>query len=184
MDEMERIPQIEIVPATANDARGAAEVIYKSWTTTFRDEARGITQEDVEDRMKHLRDEEYLKKMEESYAYPPSNMRRFVAKENGKVIGYCAVIEDETHNRLGGLHVLPDRKWRGIGSKLVNQAKQVLNPQKDTFISVAETNEPAIEFYKKHGFVDTGERAPEEPMKSGAHRTMMKMILRKAVSSS
>jgi ribosomal-protein-alanine N-acetyltransferase len=89
-----------------------------------------------------------------------------VAEENGDVAGYimCRVEVGLANLGLSGLvkkghvvsvAVLPEHRRKGVGEALVKEAMNAMKVQynaKQCYLEVRETNEPAINLYKKLGF--------------------------------
>jgi ribosomal protein S18 acetylase RimI-like enzyme len=74
------------------------------------------------------------------------------------------------------MYVEPDYFNQGIGTKLWLEAIQKLPKEKQITVEVA-TYTKAIDFYKKIGFSDTGERSVTEKMlRSGNSIPLMKMV--------
>lgn len=160
---------IEIVEASPEDARPIREVQYNTWLATYPNEEYGITLDDIHDRFKGSFDEK-IKKSEETIRNLPEGQRYVVAKNNGRVIGFAISRKHEDKNQLHAIYVLPEFQATGIGKRLWEQACQIFDSTKDTVVEVASYNSPAIEFYKKLGFEETGKEFTDEnfKMKSGA----------------
>lgn len=83
----------------------------------------------------------------------------WVAEDNGKIVGFMSLDE----NILEELYLLPKSQGSGIGSKLINKAKE-LNPAGLSTYAF-QINTFARSFYEKHGFVavsfNDGERNEE-----------------------
>lgn len=70
----------------------------------------------------------------------------WVFEEEGRVIGFYCLVEAT----LAAIFVSPDRQGRGIGSALIEDAKQ----RRDSLtLTVYQANRPSVGFYQKHGFV-------------------------------
>jgi ribosomal protein S18 acetylase RimI-like enzyme len=69
-----------------------------------------------------------------------------VATDSGNVIGYMVL----SNNRIKSLFISPNYQGGGVGSRLIKYAQQSANQYLE--LSVLSNNQPAIEFYKKHGF--------------------------------
>lgn len=84
----------------------------------------------------------------------------FVALDNNIPVGYIGIFDSiDDYNIIG---VAVDKKYqrKGIGSKLLQTVIEEANKNKVATISleVDETNQKAINFYKKMGFVVTNVR--------------------------
>ena len=172
--------KIEILLATPEDARSIREVQYKTWLATYPNEDIGVTVDDVEDRFKDAFTDENIKRREEQIKNQPDNEQTYVAKSDGKVVGFCTIIKHQDKNQLLAIYVSPDFHGRGIGKDFWDKASQFLDPTKDTAVELASYNSGAVEFYKKLGFEDTGKRWADKKfkMKSGAVLPEMEMVIK------
>jgi ribosomal protein S18 acetylase RimI-like enzyme len=97
----------------------------------------------------------------------------FVAVEGGRVIGFIAgllgqyrdgVTRGEAHGTvtMARAWVDPQARRRGIGRALAQAVESWAcgKGAKILEVQVTENNGPAIEFYRKLGFADTGRREP------------------------
>jgi len=161
--------EVVIGSATPEDARGVAEVFYKTWLATYPNEEAGITTDDVEDRYGDVFTEEGLAKRAERIAHPSENATFFVAREGDKIIGVCNVTRHPDKNQLQAIYVLPEYQGRGVGALLWEEAQKHFDVSKDTIVQVATYNANAIHFYKRLGFEETGKQWKDEKfrMKSG-----------------
>ena len=181
-ESFEPIQQVEVLPAAAEDALPIQKLIKNSWLTTFANERTGITEDDVEELFKNAFKPEVLEHRAKELAEPTAGVTHLVAKEadTKALLGYCRVKKLPIENLLDVLHVASHIKNRGIGSQLWEKAQGALDPTKDTALWVEVNNEDAIAVYRRWGFAEPDPPEPffeEDPMKSGAHRTMMKMVL-------
>jgi ribosomal protein S18 acetylase RimI-like enzyme len=177
--EREKVPSIEIVEAIPEDARAIREVQYKTWLATYPNEEHGITEDDVHDRFSGSFDDEKIKEREERIKNISEGQKYFVAKSEGQVVGFAISSKREDINQLNAIYVLPEFQGTGVGKKLWEQARQIFDPSQDTIVEVASYNLPAIEFYKKLGFIETGEIFTDEnfKMKSGATLPETRLII-------
>ena len=172
--------KVDISLASPEDARDIREVQYITWLATYPNNKVGITIEDVKDRFKDAFTEENIKKRQETIEHQPESEKIFIARVNGKIVGFCKMIKFENRNQLGAIYVVPDYQGKGFGYSLWNRALKFIDLSKNTFVDVADYNINAISFYSKIGFVDTGDRWSDEKfkMKSGATIPEMRMILK------
>ncbi len=176
----EPIPPIEIGRATGNDARGLREVQRDTWLNTYVNERSGIIRDDIEwyfNSFKKSFSEDTLKKTALQLQEQKPGEAAFVAKENGKVIGYEWAMKYPTYNELGALYVLPTYHGRSIGSGLWNQARSFFDPTLPTRVTVNKDNINAISFYEHLGFRPTEKELPSElTFPSGATLLEMEMM--------
>lgn len=75
----------------------------------------------------------------------------YVFETNEEIVGFYCLYGDT----LAAIFVLPSDQGKGIGSVLINDAKK---RRKQLQLTVYKVNCSSIEFYKKHGFVISGEQ--------------------------
>lgn len=136
--------------ATENDAKEIAEIIVSGWQTAYR----GIIANEFLDNMSV---EKMTKNWEQNIKTQDENNKICVYEDENNVL---AVIRfgkaDNLQSKNGEIHVLyvkPEIKRNGIGTKLVEYAKEKLIKQgyKKMEIWCAKENKPSIEFYIKMG---------------------------------
>ncbi len=89
----------------------------------------------------------------------------YVAEENGKIIGIMSVRERDGRLYIETLAVAGDIQSKGVGSKLVEFAKQIAKESGFKILRVASFYEYGVkDFYIKHGF-----RLLDEPGEYGGH---------------
>lgn len=137
--------------ANIEDAKTLAKLIIDGWQTGYK----GIISDDYLDNMQldsktEIWKENILNQNEESKIY--------VYEENEEVLGVIKFGKsEETDNihtvEIYVLYVKPDKKRMGIGSKLLNYAKEefIKEGHKKMIIWCAKQNIPSIKFYKKMG---------------------------------
>lgn len=82
--------------------------------------------------------------------------------ESNQIIGCVLLVEKEDELHLGMLTVSPDLQNRGIGKNLMLQAELFaleLSVSKIVMTVISVRGE-LISWYKRHGYIDTGARAP------------------------
>lgn len=84
----------------------------------------------------------------------------FVAESENKVVGFMRIVGDD----LDQLYLMPGYYRRGIGTKLLDKAKE-LSPEKLRLFTF-QVNQRARNFYEQHGFrvvdMNDGERNEEK----------------------
>ena len=70
---------------------------------------------------------------------------------SNRIVGFMALID----NVLAALFVQPEWQGRGIGSRLLEIACKI---HQELYLTVYACNSRAVNFYLKHGFVETGRR--------------------------
>jgi len=167
---------IQIYNATVDDIAGISEVQKETWLSTYPNEEFGITKEDIlsEDFFSGDRIESRKKIINNQN----SNTKFWVAKDEGKVIGYCCARKEATSNTIKSLYVLPLFQGKGIGQMLIEKAFDFLDMKNPTKLAVAIYNQNAISFYERLGF-KKGKRFdknPEGPFITGKEIPEMEMI--------
>ena len=182
-ESFEPIQQVEVLPAAPEDALPIQQLLRDSWLNTFVNEKTGITADDVEELFRGGFKPKVLERRAKELAEPKEGVSHFVAKDadTKALLGYCRVKKLPIENLLDVLHVASHIRNRRVGTQLWEKAQGALDPTKDTALWVEIHNEDAIAVYQRWGFAEPDPPEPffeEEPMKSGAHRTMIKMVLK------
>ena len=176
----ELIPSIKIERATGDDALGLREVQRNTWLQTYANERSGITTDDIGwyfNTFKKSFSEGALQKTAAELQEQKPNEAAFVAKDNGRIIGFEWAMKYPTHNELGALYVLPSHQGQSVGFGLWNQARSFFDPTLPTRITVNKDNENAISFYERLGFKQTDKEIPSElTFPSGATFSEIEMI--------
>ena len=81
----------------------------------------------------------------------------FVAKDNGKIVGYGGIWIVADEGQITNIAVLPEMRRCGVASKLL---EKLLDAAKDmpVVLEVRKSNDAAITLYEKYGFSKIGER--------------------------
>ncbi len=108
--------------------------------------------------------------MTEIFLDPKNTILKFT--ENDKIIGSVLLVEKGHQLYLGMLTVSPELQNSGIGKKLLAEAENHARTLglSGIIMTVISVREELIAWYKRHGYVDTGER--EAFPKSGIHVTV------------
>ena len=142
-------------------------------------------------RLRSLRDapDAFATTFEEAAALGPENWNRqpeqlatFVATERGTDLGLVRGAlpnHPEGAAYLLSMWVAPEARRQGIGSALVDAIVQWARSQGVTrlLLDVSESNESAIAFYTRTGFVPTGEEGALPPPRDHIREIQMGMSL-------
>jgi len=142
--------EIIIRPLTAEDVIGAAEIRVNGWKNSYK----GIVDEN---HLNSLKLEDQTKKFEKCVG----NDNFIVALENGKVVGFCRFVCDNSFSQnidyvdceLTAIYVHPDFKGKGIGTKMFKYVLDKFNEQNKTTMILwcLKDNINSINFYKHMG---------------------------------
>ena len=162
-----------------NDAEGMNEVIKLSWYATYVNPKIGVTKEDV-DTMYALNEKQQIETFRKRAESPKDNDITLIAKESDKVVGIIRLLILDDHVRVRTMYVHPEFTGKGIGTMLWNEAQKYLPPDKNV-VAFPVKHTKSIDWYKKIGFVETGEKKiDDEAMPiSGVHLNAIKMQLTK-----
>lgn len=181
---------IEIEKAKPNDAEVICDVRDRAWIDAYPNVELGITDKDIEVNAKGLHGEflprriAYLK--EKLAETERADGATFVAKVDGKVVGYVDPSIEEGKRRIGAIYVEPEAQGKGIGGRLMQKALEWHGRDKDIFLEVVAYNKNAISFYQRFGFEQTDTEVPEEPNRPDFMRSLpqIEMVLRANHSNS
>jgi len=164
------IPKLE-------DAEGMNEVIKSSWYSTYVTPEIGVTKEDI-DAMYAQSEKQQIETFRKRAESPKHTDVTLIAKDDDKVIGVIRVIVLDDHVRVRTLYVHPEFTGKGIGTLLWKETQKHI-PSDKNIIAFPAKHTRSIDWYKKIGFVETGEKQiDEEAMPvSGVHLKTIKMQL-------
>jgi ribosomal protein S18 acetylase RimI-like enzyme len=96
-------------------------------------------------------------------AYGGTGLTTFIAKVDGKLVGYIDPrIDEQNHRRIGAIYVSPEAQGMGVGGKLMSKVLGLYGRDQDIFLEVVSYNQNAIDFYERFGFEKTDTVVPEE----------------------
>lgn len=161
------------------DAEGMNEVIKSSWYSTYITPEIGITKEDI-DTMYAQSEKQQIEAFRKRTELSKENDITLVARDDDKIVGIIRLIILDDHVIVRTLYVHPNYTGKGIGTKLWNQAQKHM-PSEKNIIAFPALHTKSIDWYKKMGFVETGEqKIDDEAMPvSGIHLKTTKMELTK-----
>ncbi|MDD2786225.1 MAG: GNAT family N-acetyltransferase [Patescibacteria group bacterium] len=141
---------MQIRPATIEDAEGIYNVNRITWLDTYPNEEYDIRREDI---VKKFSDTESLiDKTRQRIEEYGADSQGWVAESDGKIIGFSIVRKKDGHDTIGAIYVLPEYQGKGIGTMLLQKILEFRKDSKELWLDVASYNTSAINFYKKAGF--------------------------------
>lgn len=158
---------VEIERATPDDAEIICGIRDRTWLKTYPNAALGITVDDIRLNAQGPNGEfvprriSYLK--DRLAKDDGIGLTTFVARVDGKVVGYIGSrIDEQDRRRIGAIYVAPEAQGMGIGSKLMQQVLDLYGRDEDVYLDVVSYNQNAIDFYERFGFEQTDAIVPEE----------------------
>lgn len=141
--------EILINEASLENAGDILEIQTQTWLTNYPNPEIGITREDVEEKTKqwHEEGEERIKQL-----INIPNSHTWIAKHNGKVVGFIGVLRGERSNSIEAVHILPDFQGKGIGTQLIRTALEWFGNNNPVSLEVVTYNIGAQRLYERLGF--------------------------------
>ena len=158
---------VKIERAVPDDAEIICDIRDRAWLKAYPNAELGITADDIRVNAQG-RDGEFVPRriahLKKQFAQDGgSGLTTFVAKVEGKVVGYVEPIIDEQNKRyISAMYVAPENQGMGVGGKLMRQALKLFGDDQDIFLEVVSYNQNAIEFYRHFGFEQSEAIVPEE----------------------
>lgn len=81
-----------------------------------------------------------------------------LAKEDGKIVGYCGFWRVSGEAQVTNIAVLPEYRRRRIARTLAEKMLEICAEDEQIVLEVRESNKIAISFYKSLGFAEAGIR--------------------------
>lgn len=81
-----------------------------------------------------------------------------LAKEDGKIVGYCGFWRVSGEAQITNIAVLPEYRRRKIAENLAKNMLEICKEDEQIILEVRKSNEIAISFYRKLGFESAGIR--------------------------
>lgn len=158
---------VTIERAVPNDAEMICDIRDRAWLKAYPNAELGISADDIRVNAQG-RDGEFLPRriayLKERFTKDGgTGLTTFVARADGKVVGYVDPrIDEQNHRRIGAIYVAPEAQGMGIGGKLMRQVLDLYGRDEDIFLEVVSYNQNAIDFYKRFGFEQTDAIVREE----------------------
>ncbi|MGA9399452.1 GNAT family N-acetyltransferase [Haladaptatus sp.] len=148
---------MQVREARTEDIAGIQDVAEKSLTASY---SHFLDDEVIEHAIEEWYDDENLEG-----EFQSRGTLYLVALDGGDVVGFTQseILSDMPDGNILWLHVDPDRRGEGIGTKLLGQTKEKLEDKGVETLSglVLADNEDGNEFYREHDFTKVGERTAE-----------------------
>lgn len=152
---------IKITRCTLEDSRKLQKIGYETFKETFE-------QQNSPENMKAYLEEAFnIKQVEKELSNPFTQF--FFISCNDEIAGYLKVNTgeaqseemDDDYLEVERIYIVNKYQKHGLGKFLFNQAMDIAREQnkQKIWLGVWEKNENAISFYKRLGFVQTGEHA-------------------------
>jgi ribosomal protein S18 acetylase RimI-like enzyme len=110
----------------------------------------------------------------------PGSIMLKLENEPGEIVGCVNLQHHGNKLYLGMLSVSPELQGKGGGKKLLKAADEYARYQKldAIYMTVISLRTELIDWYKRHGYHDTGERKPfpEDPM-TGKHMRELEFVV-------
>ncbi len=171
---------ITISKPTQSDAEGMNEVIKSSWYATYITPEIGVTKEDI-DAMYAQSEKQQIETFRKRAESPNENDITLIAKDEERVVGIIRLVILDDHIRVRTLYVHPEFTGKGIGTMLWNDAQRYL-PSDKKIIAFPAEHTKSIDWYKKVGFVETGEHHTNSeamPISGTPLKTIKMQLVRK-----
>jgi ribosomal protein S18 acetylase RimI-like enzyme len=157
---------VVIERAAPADAAIICDIRDRAWLETYPNAELGITIDDVR-LMAQGPNGRYVPKriayLKQQLAKDDPNQATFVAKVDGKVVGFIDPrIDEHGQKSIGAIYVAPEAQHQGAGGKLLQQVLDWYGRDQDIYLEVVSYNQNAIDFYLRFGFQPTGTIVPEE----------------------
>lgn len=151
--------------ATLNDARSISTIYQQSTQSAYQD---FMPQAPIYTRLLGRLEPFWVQKL----AIPPAKEQRLLVAEcEGRVVGFVEIgaptypeeVAIEGTGELHFLFVAPDFMGRGIGSRLLARATELLHEDgyRQAILWVFSRNLPARRFYERHGWSTDGVERPD-----------------------
>ncbi len=177
-------PAVAIERAVPSDAEAICDIRDRAWLKAYPNAELGITVDDIRVNAQGREGEfvprriAYLKEKLAQADRPDG--ATFVARADGKTIGFVDPSIEDGKRRIGAIYVSPEAQGMGVGGKLMEQALAWHGRDEDIFLEVVSYNQNAIDFYKRFGFEQTDAVVEDEPGRPDYLKSLpqIEMVLR------
>jgi ribosomal protein S18 acetylase RimI-like enzyme len=147
-----RLTRVRTVETDTDQIRALGKFVLDAWKRAGP-QALGWTGA-TEDTIHEISSEEYLKGL-----VSDPKLQFYVSEDNGEITGFAATkVQDGSTMELAGIVVRDDLLGKGIGSLLISKCIDSARDAGFTsmVVKTESSNERAISFYMKRGFVRIG----------------------------
>ena len=160
------------------DIVGIQRVLRETFLATFPNEELRISKEDVEFDLVKMASPEAVGAYVDRALKQPLFHQFLIAKDEETVVGISQASKKGDSVYWVALFVLPAHHRQGIGKGFWQEVLEFARDSKEIFVSVETYNHPAIGFYKKLGFIETGQRSSSHVTKSGVPVPEMRLVFK------
>jgi ribosomal protein S18 acetylase RimI-like enzyme len=162
---MKKPNKVTIELARPSDAETLYDINRRVWYSTYINKAAGITRYQITKRLMGKNGEMKAKKLANwKKLLSPSNKYAevFIAKIDGKIVGYTCPGKYEGKWRVGAIYILKKYQGLGIGKLLIEKNIKWHGNSHDIYLEAATYNKRAIDFYKEYGFKETHNKITDD----------------------
>ena len=149
---------IEIKTLTEHDAKQLLKVWEDTWKTTYQSDEKNITEDSIVLFFNKFREESFFDRFAKSIKSTDKSIYYGAYHQKG-LVGFIHGEKGDKKNNIHALYILKKEQGRGIGSQLLKKIEDWFSSQKKiTLLEVADFNVKAQDFFKKAGFIFTGNK--------------------------
>jgi GNAT superfamily N-acetyltransferase len=139
LDKQELESQSLVVErAMPEDAEAIMILKREAWLDAYANEQLGITVDDIRKKFTDDMLAEGIENWKHGIASEAEGSERmtFVARIDGKVVGYTSPVIEDGRRRIGAMYISPDAQGEGAGGKLLAKALEWHGNDKDVYLHV------------------------------------------------
>ena len=168
MEELEKSMSVETEPTfkielpKVGDELALAPMHIQAWKETYVLQESGLTEEKVDELLKHLLINTDFRKntISEALANPEKVLYRVVKNKDGNIVGFLHGSKHEDYTELDAVYLLNEAKASGVGGKHMETFLSWADKDKPARLEAFAFNTSAIGFYTKYGFEKTDAEMP------------------------
>ena len=146
----------KIEDAKPEDVVALRTIVRDAWLELYPNEAYGITAEDISAIDWYAPKE--IEKRKREITEMEDTVHTWVVRNSGnEAVGFCKARKADERGEIKGMYIAKELQGKGLGKGLMQKAFEWLGDV-DVRLKVVAYNLNAIEFYKKMGFKETGNK--------------------------